>query len=157
MMHPLRKQRLQFVILIVVAATVVVGLVVYMLGQNANYFYTPSQIAAGEAPQGVHIRAGGMVVEGSVQRSPDSLDVQFAVTDGASMLVIQHSGILPDLFDEGEAAIAAGMIDENLVLQATEVLAKHDEKYTPPEIADAMNEAYQRKQEYKQTQKSGAQ
>lgn len=156
-MHPLRKQRLQFVILIVVAATVVVGLVVYMLGQNANYFYTPSQIAAGEAPQGVHIRAGGMVVEGSVQRSPDSLDVQFAVTDGASMLVIQHSGILPDLFDEGEAAIAAGMIDENLVLQATEVLAKHDEKYTPPEIADAMNEAYQRKQEYKQTQKSGAQ
>jgi cytochrome c-type biogenesis protein CcmE len=143
--------------LIVVAATVVVGLVVYMLGQNANYFYTPSQIAAGEAPQGVHIRAGGMVVEGSVQRSPDSLDVQFAVTDGASLLVIQHSGILPDLFDEGEAAIAAGMIDENLVLQATEVLAKHDEKYTPPEVADAMNEAYQRKQEYKQTQKSGAQ
>jgi cytochrome c-type biogenesis protein CcmE len=143
--------------LIVVAATVVVGLVVYMLGQNANYFYTPSQIAAGEAPQGVHIRAGGMVVEGSVQRSPDSLDVQFAVTDGASMLVIQHSGILPDLFDEGEAAIAAGRIDENLVLQATEVLAKHDEKYTPPEVADAMNEAYQRKQEYKQTQKSGAQ
>jgi cytochrome c-type biogenesis protein CcmE len=157
MMHPLRKQRLQFVILIVVAATVVVGLVVYMLGQNANYFYTPSQIAAGEAPQGVHIRAGGMVVEGSVQRSPDSLDVQFAVTDGASVLVIQHSGILPDLFDEGEAAIAAGMIDDNLVLQATEVLAKHDEKYTPPEVADAMNEAYQRKQEYKQTQKSGAQ
>ncbi len=156
-MHPLRKQRLQFVILIVVAATVAVGLVVYMLGQNANYFYTPSQIAAGEAPQGVHIRAGGMVVEGSVQRSPDSLDVQFAVTDGASLLVIQHSGILPDLFDEGEAAIAAGMIDENLVLQATEVLAKHDEKYTPPEVADAMNEAYQRKQEYKQTQKSGAQ
>ena len=98
-----------------------------------------------------------MVVEGSVQRSPDSLDVQFAVTDGASLLVIQHSGILPDLFDEGEAAIAAGMIDENLVLQATEVLAKHDEKYTPPEVADAMNEAYQRKQEYKQTQKSGAQ
>jgi cytochrome c-type biogenesis protein CcmE len=157
MMHPLRKQRLQFVILIVVAATVVVGLVVYMLGQNANYFYTPSQIAAGEAPQGVHIRAGGMVVEGSVQRSPNSLDVQFAVTDGASILVIQHSGILPDLFDEGEAAIAAGVIDENQVLQATEVLAKHDEKYTPPEVADAMNEAYQRKQEYKQTQKSGAQ
>ena len=156
-MHPLRKQRLQFVILIVVAATVAGGLVGYMLGQNANYFYTPSQIAAGEAPQGVHIRAGGMVVEGSVQRSPDSLDVQFAVTDGASLLVIQHSGILPDLFDEGEAAIAAGMIDENLVLQATEVLAKHDEKYTPPEVADAMNEAYQRKQEYKQTQKSGAQ
>ena len=141
-MHPLRKQRLQQVILIVVAATVVVGLVVYMLGQNANYFYTPSQIAAGEAPKGVFIRAGGMVVE----------EVQFSVTDGASILVIQHNGILPDLFDEGEAAIAAGIVDENLVLQATEVLAKHDEKYTPPEVADAMNQAYERKQEQKQEQ-----
>jgi len=150
MMHPARKQRLQLVILIVVAATLVVGLVVYMLGQNANYFYTPSQIAAGEAPQGVHIRAGGMVVEGSVVRAADSLDVQFTVTDGASLLVVQHRGILPDLFDEGEAAIAAGKLDENLALQATEVLAKHDEKYTPPEVADAMNEAYRRKQDQKE-------
>jgi cytochrome c-type biogenesis protein CcmE len=120
-------------------------------------FIPHRRLLRGEAPQGVHIRAGGMVVEGSVQRSPNSLDVQFAVTDGASILVIQHSGILPDLFDEGEAAIAAGVIDENQVLQATEVLAKHDEKYTPPEVADAMTRPYQRKQEYKQTQKSGAQ
>jgi len=150
MMHPLRKQRLQLVILIVVAASVVVGLVAYMLGQNANYFYTPSQIAAGEAPSGVHIRAGGMVVAGSVKRAPDSLDVQFTVTDGTSLLVIKHSGILPDLFDEGEAAIAAGTVDDNLVLQATEVLAKHDEKYTPPEVADAMNQAYERKQKQNQ-------
>jgi cytochrome c-type biogenesis protein CcmE len=149
MMHPLRKQRLQLVILIVVAATLVVGLVVYMLGQNANYFYTPSQIAAGEVPQGVQIRAGGMVVEGSVKRAADSLDVQFTVTDGASLLVVQHIGILPDLFDEGEAAIAAGKVDENLVLQATEVLAKHDENYTPPEVADAMSKAYRRQQEQK--------
>jgi cytochrome c-type biogenesis protein CcmE len=152
MMHPLRKQRLQLVILIVAAASVVVGLVAYMLGQNANYFYTPSQIAAGEAPSGVHIRAGGMVVAGSVKRAPDSLDVQFTVTDGTSLLVIKHSGILPDLFDEGEAAIAAGTVDDNLVLQATEVLAKHDEKYTPPEVADAMNQAYERKQKQNQEQ-----
>jgi len=151
-MHPLRKQRLQLVILIVAAASVVVGLVAYMLGQNANYFYTPSQIAAGEAPSGVHIRAGGMVVAGSVKRAPDSLDVQFTVTDGTSLLVIKHSGILPDLFDEGEAAIAAGTVDDNLVLQATEVLAKHDEKYTPPEVADAMNQAYERKQKQNQEQ-----
>lgn len=151
-MHPLRKQRLQLVILIVAAASVVVGLVAYMLGQNANYFYTPSQIAAGEAPSGVHIRAGGMVVAGSVKRASDSLDVQFTVTDGTSLLVIKHSGILPDLFDEGEAAIAAGTVDDNLVLQATEVLAKHDEKYTPPEVADAMNQAYERKQKQNQEQ-----
>jgi cytochrome c-type biogenesis protein CcmE len=119
----------------------------YMLGQNANYFYTPSQIAAGEAPKAVHIRAGGMVVEGSVQRSPDSLDVLFDVSDGMATLTIHFAGILPDLFDEGEAAIASGKLDENNILRATEVLAKHDEKYTPPEVADAMNKAYELKQQ----------
>ena len=151
-MHPIRRQRLQFVILIVVAASVIVGLMAYMLGQNANYFYTPSQITGGEAPQAVHIRAGGMVVDGSVKRSPDSLDVQFEVSDGMATLVIQYGGILPDLFGEGEAAIAAGKLDENLVLQATEVLAKHDEKYTPPEVADAMNQAYKLKQQQEANQ-----
>ncbi len=149
-MHPLRKQRLQLVILLVVAATSVVGLIVYMLGQNANYFYTPAQIANGEAPKAVYIRAGGMVVDGSVVRSTESLAVQFEVSDGLSSLVVQYSGILPDLFAEGEAAIASGTLDDNLVLQATEVLAKHDEKYTPPEVADAMNQAYKVKQEASQ-------
>jgi cytochrome c-type biogenesis protein CcmE len=118
------------------------GLIIYMLGQNANYFYTPSQIAQGEAPQGVFLRAGGMVVEGSLLRDPDSLAVEFRVTDGNAVLVIQYRGILPDLFDEGEAAIAAGKVDQNLVLQATEVLAKHDENYMPPEVAESMSEAY---------------
>ncbi|MBT5578041.1 MAG: cytochrome c maturation protein CcmE [Porticoccaceae bacterium] len=146
-MHPIRKQRLQLVILLVVASTVVVGLIAYMLGQNANYFYTPAQIASGEAPKGVYIRAGGMVIDGSVERSTESLAVQFEVSDGISNLLVQYSGILPDLFAEGEAAIASGVLDENQVLQATEVLAKHDEKYTPPEVADAMNQAYKLKQE----------
>ena len=146
-MHPIRRQRLQLVILLVVAASAIVGLMAYMLGQNANYFYTPSQIVAGEAPQAVHIRAGGMVVEGSVRRAADSLDVHFDVSDGMSTLTIHFAGILPDLFDEGEAAIAAGKLDDNMVLRATEVLAKHDEKYTPPEVADAMNKAYELKQQ----------
>ena len=146
-MHPIRKQRLQLVILLVVAASAIVGLMAYMLGQNANYLYTPSQIAAGEAPSAVHIRAGGMVVEGSIQRSSDSLDVLFDVSDGMATLTIHYAGILPDLFDEGEAAIAAGKLDENNILRATEVLAKHDEKYTPPEVADAMNKAYELKQQ----------
>ena len=146
-MHPIRKQRLQLVILLVVAASAIVGLMAYMLGQNANYFYTPSQIAAGEAPEAVHISAGGMVVEGSVQRSPDSLDVLFDVSDGMATLTIHFAGILPDLFDDGEAAIASGKLDENNILRATEVLAKHDEKYTPPEVADAMNKAYELKQQ----------
>jgi cytochrome c-type biogenesis protein CcmE len=118
-----------------------------MIGQNANYFYTPSQIAAGEAPEAVNIRAGGMVVDGSIMRSQDSLNVQFQVSDGASNLTVNYSGILPDLFAVNEAAIASGVLDGNRVLQATQVLAKHDENYTPPEVADAMAEAYKLKQE----------
>ena len=128
------------------ASSIVVGLMMYMIGQNANYFYTPWQIVNGEAPQSVNIRAGGMVVDNSVVRAPDSLDVQFKVTDGRAVLAVQYSGILPDLFAEGEAAIASGQLDENSVLQATQVLAKHDENYTPPEVAEAMNQAHQQKE-----------
>ena len=148
-MHPMRKQRLQIVVLIVAASAIATGLIVYMLGQNANYFYTPSQVSLGEAPEGIFIRAGGMVVEGSVRRDPDSLTVDFEVTDGRAILGIRYTGILPDLFAENEAAIAAGKLDQYMVLQASEVLAKHDEKYTPPEVAEAMNAAYDAKQKRK--------
>ena len=148
-MHPMRKQRLQIVVLIVVASTIAAGLIIYMLGQNANYFYTPSQVLSGEAPEGIFIRAGGMVVEGSVRRDPDSLAVDFEVTDGRAILGIRYTGILPDLFAENEAAIAAGKLDQYRVLHASEVLAKHDEKYTPPEVAEAMNAAYDAKQKRK--------
>ena len=88
-------------------------------------------------------------MEGSLKRDDISLAVEFSVTDGASVLRVRHTGILPDLFAEGEAAIAAGRIDDDNILQATEVLAKHDEKYTPPEVADSMNSAYQAQQEAK--------
>ena len=149
-MHPIRKQRLQIVLLIVIASSAAVGLVAYMLGQNANYFFTPSQVLQGEAPDNVTIRAGGMVVKGSIERSTDSLDVSFLVTDGMANLRVNYNGILPDLFAEDEAAIATGRLDESNVLQATQVLAKHDENYTPPEVADAMNKAYEAKQKEKQ-------
>ena len=149
-MHPIRKQRLQIVVLIVVAATVGVAFIAYMLGQNANYFFTPSQITAGEAPMGISIRAGGMVVENSVERAEDSLDTSFLVTDGANSVSVVYSGILPDLFAEGEAAVATGVLDDNRVLRATQVLAKHDENYTPPEVAEAMQEGYEQKT-YEQT------
>ena len=145
-MHSLRKQRLQLVILLVIATSLAVGLVLYMLRENGNFFYTPAEIMSGEAPRGVYLRAGGMVVGGSLQRADDSLWAQFKVTDGIETLTVEYSGILPDLFAEGEAAIASGTVDDNLVLQATEILAKHDENYTPPEVADAMSEAYKQKQ-----------
>ena len=148
-MHPLRKQRLQIVVMIVAASAIASGLIIYMLGQNANYFYTPSQVMSGEAPADVFIRAGGMVVEGSVRRDPNSLAVDFDVTDGTAVLGIRYTGILPDLFAENEAAIAAGRLDQNRVLQASEGLAKHDEKYTPPEVAESMNAAYKAKQKRK--------
>lgn len=151
-MHPIRKQRLQIVLLIVIASSAAVGLVAYMLGQNANYFFTPSQVLQGEAPDNVTIRAGGMVVKGSIERSTDSLDISFLVSDGMANLRVSYSGILPDLFAEDEAAIATGKLDKNNVLQATQVLAKHDENYTPPEVADAMNKAYEIKQKQKQQQ-----
>jgi len=106
-------------------------------------------VLSGEAPEGIFIRAGGMVVEGSVRRDPDSLAVDFDVTDGRAILGIRYTGILPDLFAENEAAIAAGKLDQYRVLQASEVLAKHDEKYTPPEVAEAMNAAYDAKQKRK--------
>ena len=147
-MHPIRRQRLQWVALIVAAASIAAALMAYMLGQNASYFYAPSQIVAGEAPIGVNIRAGGMVVEGSVDRSMDSLEVSFIVTDGLENLQVTYSGILPDLFAEGEAAVAAGKLDSKQILQATQVLAKHDENYMPPEVADTISEAYQRKQQH---------
>ena len=148
-MHPIRKQRLQIVLLIVIASSLAAWLVVYMLGQNANYFFTPSQVLEGEAPENITIRAGGMVVEGSVERSSDSLDVSFVVTDGLGNLKVSYSGILPDLFAEGEAAIATGKLDSEKVLRASQVLAKHDENYTPPEVADAMSQAYKLKQQGK--------
>ena len=148
-MHPIRKQRLQIVLLIVVASSLAAGLIAYMLGQNANYFFTPSQVLQGEAPENVTIRAGGMVVQGSIERSADSLDVSFLVTDGLGNLKVSYSGILPDLFAEGEAAIATGKLDVDRVLRASQVLAKHDENYTPPEVADAMNQAYKLKQQGK--------
>ena len=148
-MHPIRKQRLQIVLLIVVASSLAAGLIAYMLGQNANYFFTPSQVLQGEAPENVSIRAGGMLVQGSIERSADSLDVSFLVTDGLGNLKVSYSGILPDLFAEGEAAIATGKLDANRVLRASQVLAKHDENYTPPEVADAMNQAYKLKQQGK--------
>ena len=146
-MHPIRKQRLQIVLLIVVASSLAAGLIAYMLGQNANYFFTPSQVLQGEAPENVNIRAGGMVVQGSIERSVDSLDVSFLVTDGLGNLKVSYSGILPDLFAEGEAAIATGKLSADKVLRASQVLAKHDENYTPPEVADAMNQAYKLKQQ----------
>ena len=140
-MHPVRRQRLIAVAFIVVAASVAVGFVTYALRQNINLFFAPSQIVAGEAPEGTRIRVGGMVVEGSLRRVDDSLTSMFELTDGPAQVSVSYTGILPDLFAEGEAAVATGTLLAGGRFEATEVLAKHDENYMPPEVADAMEKA----------------
>ncbi|GAB3395079.1 cytochrome c maturation protein CcmE [Azotobacter armeniacus] len=137
-MNPVRKKRLFIVLAILAGVGIAMALALSALQQNINLFYTPSQIAAGEAPQGARIRAGGLVEQGSVQRGADSLAVSFRVTDGAETVTVRYQGILPDLFREGQGIVALGRVDGDGALQADEVLAKHDENYMPPEVSQAL-------------------
>ena len=140
-MNPLRKKRLFIVLAIVAGVGIAVALALSALQQNINLFYTPTQIANGDAPQDTRIRAGGLVEEGSVKRSKDSLDTDFVVTDGAKSVTIRYSGILPDLFREGQGIVAMGKLNASGVLIADEVLAKHDENYMPPEVMQALEQS----------------
>lgn len=137
-MHPQRKQRLWVVISIVVFSSAAIGFAVYALRNNINLFYPPVEVAAGAAPTDTPIRVGGMVVDGSVQRADDSLEVRFQVTDYQATVDVIYDGILPDLFGEGEGAVASGRLRADGVFVAADVLAKHDENYMPPEVADAL-------------------
>jgi cytochrome c-type biogenesis protein CcmE len=138
---PLRKKRLLIILAILAGIGLAVGLALSALQENINLFYTPTQIAKGEAPADTRIRAGGMVEKGSLKRSGDSLDVEFVVTDFAKNVTIRYRGILPDLFREGQGIVALGKLDADGVLVADEVLAKHDEKYMPPEVTKALQES----------------
>lgn len=137
-MHPKRKQRLIIVIAVVLLSSVAIGLVVWALRGNINLFYPPADVVAGLAPTDRTIRVGGMVVEGSVQRGGADLTTTFAVTDYEAEVTVTYTGILPDLFSEGEGVVASGKLGPDGVLVASEVLAKHDENYMPPEVAAAL-------------------
>ena len=140
-MHPVRKQRLTVVLFIVIATSIAAALVFFALRENMNLFYPPVDIAEGKAPIGTNIRAGGMVKEGSVVKAGDSLKVDFVVTDYAADLAVTYTGILPDLFEEGQGVVVAGKLDATGLFVAHEVLAKHDENYMPPEVADALKQS----------------
>ena len=140
-MRSVRKKRLQLVVFVMIGTAVAIAVVLYALRQNINLFFTPTQIAQGEAPVGREIRAGGLVVEGSVERAIDSLYVEFMVTDTAEQVLVAFDGILPDLFREGQGIIAIGKLDNRGVVQASQVLAKHDENYMSPEVLEAIEEA----------------
>ena len=140
-MHPQRKQKLFIILFMLAGISLAVGLMLVALKENINLFYTPTQIAAGEAPKNQTIRAGGMVVEGSMARAKDGLQVLFDVTDGAQQITIRYTGILPDLFREGQGIVALGEINNQGQFIASEVLAKHDENYMPPEVIQALEKA----------------
>lgn len=132
-MNAKRQRKLLWIAAIVVGVALAVGLILYALRAQTDFFFNPSQLAAGEAPEGQRIRAGGMVVAQSVQREAGSLAVQFKITDFKATVPVSFNGILPDLFAENSGMVATGRFVQG-VFVAEEVLAKHDESYMPPEV-----------------------
>ena len=137
-MTPARKKRLALIVLMVTGIAIGVSFALKSLDENIMFFLTPSEVAQGKAPQGRLFRIGGMVVNGSVSRPGAGLTVQFDLTDNVNNVTVRYTGILPDLFREGQGIIANGKLDKDGAFVAQEVLAKHDENYMPPEVAAAM-------------------
>jgi len=140
-MKPARKKRLTLIVLMVAGIAVGLGFALESLNQNIMFFFTPTEVTEGKAPQGRLFRMGGMVVNGSVSRPGEGLTVQFDLTDNDNKVTVMYTGILPDLFREGQGIIANGQLDKDGAFVAQEVLAKHDENYMPPEVAEAMKKS----------------
>ncbi|MBM4218576.1 MAG: cytochrome c maturation protein CcmE [Gammaproteobacteria bacterium] len=134
-----RRKRLLAVIAIVAGVGAATALAMFAFRDNLLYFYNPSQVLAGDAPSGRTFRIGGMVTQGSVQRTPGTLEVRFVVTDFRHSVPVRYEGLLPDLFREGQGVIAHGRLNGGGDFVADEVLAKHDENYMPPEVAESLH------------------
>ena len=139
-MTPTRKRRLIAVGLVLLAVGIAAALTVMALSQNMTYLFSPSEALAGNAPAGASFRLGGVVLENSLHRDPTSLNVKFTVTDRFHDMPVDYTGILPDLFREGQSIVATGRMEGSRFV-AREVLAKHDETYMPKEVADAIAKA----------------
>ncbi|WP_305074984.1 cytochrome c maturation protein CcmE [Propionivibrio sp.] len=139
-----RHKRLLLILAGLVILGAVAALVLNAFQSNLVFFFSPTQVAAGEAPKGKAFRIGGMVKEGSIRREADGVTLSFVVTDTEQDIAVRYQGILPDLFKEGKGAVAQGKIGDDGVFVASEVLAKHDENYMPPEAAQAVGEAHAR-------------
>ena len=141
-MNNVRQKKLMWVIAMLVGAVIAVGLILYAIRQQTDYYFDPTAIAAGKAPEEKRIRAGGMVVAGSVKRDPsDQLNVQFEITDYKEVVPVTYRGVLPDLFAENSGIVATGELKDG-VFVASEVLAKHDENYMPPEVAKSLKQEH---------------
>ena len=140
-MNEIRRRRLIALSIGLLGLAAASAFVVYALRENMEHFVSPSDIALGKAPAGHRFRLGGVVLEGSVKRSPDSLDVDFVVTDRFKEIPVRFNGILPDLFREGQSVVATGTLEGSARFKAESVLAKHDENYMPAEVAEAIAKA----------------
>lgn len=137
-MNPVRKRKLLLLLFILTVMALVIALVMYALRQNISLFYTPTQVAQGEVSGARAIRLGGMVVKNSIYHSPNDLSVTFKLTDFNKTVEVTYRGILPDLFREEQGIVAMGNVMDNKHFKATEVLAKHDANYMPPEVRDSL-------------------
>jgi cytochrome c-type biogenesis protein CcmE len=146
-----RHKRMALIAGALAALGIAVALILNAFQSNLVFFFTPTQVMAHEAPQGRSFRIGGMVEAGSLQRQPDGVTVRFVVTDTMKSVPVAYRGILPDLFREGKGVVAQGKLGADGVFAASEVLAKHDENYMPPEAADAMERAKKAMQESEKT------
>lgn len=138
-----RKRRMLLIGLLLLGVGGAAALVLMALNENMSLFFSPSQVMAGEAPKAHVFRVGGLVAEGSVQRPGEDLDVNFMITDGVNAIPISYTGILPDLFREGQGIVARGRLQQDGMFHAEEVLAKHDENYMPPEVQKALEKGQQ--------------
>jgi len=136
-----RKKRLFFIIFLIAGVTVAAGFAMYAFNQNLMFYFSHTDVKQGKAPVNKIFRMGGMVVEGTFKKEPKSLKVHFDLTDYEKTVSVEYEGILPDLFREGQGIISRGKLNEQGVFVAEEVLAKHDENYMPPEVAESLKKA----------------
>jgi len=145
-MHPARKQKLMIVLAILFGATATVGLAIVAFNEGLNVFYTPTEVAEGKVGARQNFRIGGMVKEGSlIKQGLEGSTIRFITTDTNEEIPVEYSGVLPDLFREGQGVVADGYLDENGVFQAQQILAKHDENYMSAEVKAALDAAAAKK------------
>jgi cytochrome c-type biogenesis protein CcmE len=137
-----RQRRMALVGIVLLVAGAAVGFALRAFQENLQFFYSPSEVVAGKAPAGRVFRVGGMVTEGSFKRPSGSLEARFVLTDFASNVTVSYTGVLPDLFREGQGVIARGKLSGKGLFVAEEVLAKHDEKYMPPDVAETLRKQH---------------
>ncbi len=137
-MKPARRNRLLLILLMIAGVATAASFALKAFNENLMYFFSTTEVTEGKVPQGAKFRLGGMVVKGSIERPDNGMMVRFVLTDYKNRVTVEYTGILPDLFREGQGIVANGRLNDHGVFIADEVLAKHDENYMPPEVADSL-------------------